>query len=771
MLPTEVKNERGRCGRCGRTFNLTRNGTMRKHKCSAAAPLATSSNDNEAEQGAGKGGSSSSLMVWENVGLCLTRIWRDGMSAAFVTSVSTSCGLKGLALDSSGKVTSTCAELENVGRGCVLVGIGDRVLQQPPLEPLPAQANATEWLRDRLGAYGEVGWDRVPVLCHGPVPVALRQRLEEIQQKEQWSRNDTMLIQMTLMTVTDRELASFDAAFKAEERRAAEANRAKTLSHWRSSLLPLPFSSDEDEIGGVEEEGQQTIYANEPLVPWLVSGGLFLDTLCALRTTAKSVAKFLSTRVKELAAPNFRRDRLDPTTMIARRPLEDFAALRRQAQDYARQFKDADRFYDFVSSRFAGVHSLELPILPGTTEIGVRQIAFALGPRLRVLKLTRWSHDDDIEKVVFNDEKCLLAGGEGGALDVLTTECDNLTELVVHSPSGAPHLPPAPRAWFEQRLGCLRVLDVGNIAFDAPLRVSELPRLVELRVAHLPDLVGSSAKRSGPTSLHIYGATYLESAIRDWALAAVSTPFANDLATFSVVVAAENIKKRLNSVSLSPSSPSSIPGEEEEREDDDGDATIRAICTAFPRIRNLSLRRSRTILRPKAAVELRRLQHLERLDLADSPLLDSGCLPHLPPQLTMINLSGCVSLLSSTGLDNLNGPYGRVPAPSVASSRFAADLIAPLRRACPRAHIKAHIEPSCNFVLCAEFREQAASPTEVVCPRCFWRINKLKNATLPSNSQISNGRYYNFDTTTVNSTAQALPYHPRQSPTFAPHLR
>lgn len=306
------------------------------------------------------------------------------------------------------------------------------------------------------------------------------------------------------------------------------------------------------------------------------------------------------------------------------------------------------------------------------------------------------------------------AGGEDGGLDALTYNCENLRELVVHATANTV-LAAVPRAWFEQRLGCLKHLDLGRVTLDRPLRAAELPRLQSLACAQLPDLrpqpscpaygqVGnghwqphSFPPLSWATSLRIYDSTHSDAALRDWAFHSKDTPFGNALARFEI-----------------GAGPSTRTSTAEYRY---ADEAICAICLAFPRLTHLELRDSAGAFAPDTMAALRRL-NLEHLSLAGATYLTAQSLAHLPITLTYLDLSGCNALLQRAPGENV---YQLAPQP--AANRFARDLVAPLRNTCPRARLRAHIELSYQVVLCTDFRAQMDRPHEYVCPQCFWRID------------------------------------------------
>lgn len=833
-------SQRGTCARCGRSFNLTRGGEIRKHKCNAAAPLALEADASghgrnelplEAAPSAkpelntrhlapslgplGQSAASFSFIglhspaaqavqgddqrrVWQNIRLSLVRVFRDGLPAAFLVWVATNAQLAGLRLadavqrearfppSTCGKVLSACAELAEVHQGSIVIGIGDRVLLQPPLEHVPLTGSATAWLRDRLHAYKSVGWDRVPVLCHGPVPVSTRHALKSIERKladgtpleQRLTREESLLVQRTLMTVTDRDLAAFEASLRAEQLRLAQSRRVCALEQWRS--LPHSCIEESDDYRG-EHEGssarkrwaldgvQDLIQAIEKVANtgWLstpsCSNGApsvhFLDVLCTLRTACKAFARALFFHLRELCASDFRRDLLDPIYAIrlaAGKGSPDRRVHLSMTRCHASRYgavkpgppesssfifagiPSADRFYDFIARRYGNLTYLELPILPGTTELGIRvrlatcnrlhekhaqAIASALGPKLQALKLVNW-HWTDLDAYPSRDEQQFdgLAGGGGGCLDILTLECENLRELVIHAVAN-PNLPPAPRAWFEQRLGCLRILDVGRIAFDAPLRVAELPHLVDLACAHLPDLregtmssktaaiyyppshgsarfeqSGLPAEPTAASTLRIYDSTYADAAVRDWALASQGSPFAKALSRLSIV-ADRGAPSRGSAVHYAYA-----------------DNAIVAICVAFPKLTCLELHGSVATFQPDTMAAFRRL-NLRHLSLVNSPFMPAGCIPHFPRTLESLDLSRCASLLQRAPNENV-----RQVNPGALAHRFNSELVDLLRRACPGAHLRAHIEIPHRSVLCTLYREQCLHVNDYICPWCFWRV-------------------------------------------------
>lgn len=833
-------SQRGTCARCGRSFNLTRGGEIRKHKCNAAAPLALEAeasghgrNEAPLEVGAsakqemntrhvaptlgtlGQNPASFSFVglhspmaqpiqgddqrrVWQNIRLSLLRVFRDGLPAAFLVWVRTNAQLAGLRLadavqresrfppSTCGKVLSACTELAEVHEGSVVIGIGDSVLLQPPLEHVPLTGSATAWLRDRLHAYKSVGWDRVPVLCHGPVPVSIRHALKSIERKladgtpleQRLTRDESLLVQRTLMTVTDRDLAAFESSLRAEQLRLAQNRRMSVIEQWRS--LPRSFVEagdeyiDDNEVSsarkkraqdGVQdliqaiEKAANTGWLSTPSCPNGPPSVHSLDVLCRLRAASKTVARALYFHLRELCASDFRRDILDPIYAIRLATAEgstDRRVYLSMARGHARRYvadkngppesssfvfsgiPSADRFYDFISRRYGNLTSLELPMLPGTTELGIRvrpsiydglptdyaqAIASALGPKLHALKLVNW-HWTDLNAYPSRDEQQFdgLAGGECGCLDTLTLECENLRELVIHAVAN-PNLPPAPRAWFEQRLGCLRILDVGRIAFDAPLRVAELPHLVDLACAHLPDLrQGSTASKTAAvyyppsrssarvepagvqtqpptaTKLYIYDSAYADATVRDWALASQGSAFAKELSHLSIV--ADRGACLPGSAALYAYA----------------DDAIRAICVAFPELTRLELHGSVATFQPDTMAAIRRLK-LEHLSLVDSSFIPAGCLSHFPRTIETLDLSGCTSLLQRAPNENV----GQV-SPGALAQRFNSELVALLQRACPGARLRAHIEIPQRNVLCTLFREQCLHVNDHICPRCFWRV-------------------------------------------------
>lgn len=463
---------RGTCPRCGRSFILTKGGELRKHKCSAAAPLAVDGSQGYAMTAASPGnqyahvpgaivsmpssmpsGPTSAMgmlrsdepyaavaedlphhqrRVWSNVGMSLLRISRDGLEAGFSVLVSTMASLNGLRLmnashheqfppRSCGRVLAGCSELVDVRKGSVIIGIGDRLLRQPPLEQIPFTSDATNWFRDRLRAYQAVGWDHVPVYCHGPVPAAVRQSLQAIENKllaaerppEQClTREELLLVQRTLATVSDSSLEAFEANGRSEEHRAAQIRRSRALREWQA--LPDPFPTMEDDDDFVDDDDDEDhvplrmfaaaidVIASDG---WLTTqyalngraGRHFLDELCSLRVVSKAMARALFVFVRRVRASDFRQDRLDPVVVVrnaAGPGAPDRRITMQAAYAYAKRYatrhgndalaaslhlptnyqntSSGDRFCNFVSSRFANVSHLEIPVLPGTTELGIR---------------------------------------------------------------------------------------------------------------------------------------------------------------------------------------------------------------------------------------------------------------------------------------------------------------------------------------------------------------------------------------------------------------
>lgn len=474
---------RATCPRCNRSFNLTKAGELRKHKCSAAAPLAveagnrqicavTAAADSQLMSAQGTMPMSTPLSilksgtrrawnewysaeedysyeqrrVWSNLSTSLSHVSRDGLEAGFSVSVSTMAQLDGLSLMNAnqhdqqfpltccGRVLACCSELVDVRKGSVIIGIGDHLLRQPPLEQIPITSDATTWFRDRLRAYQAAGWDQVPVYCHGPVPAAVRQSLQAIESKLNTmdglpehclTREELFLVRQTLMTVTDGSLEAFEANRRIQQQKSAQIRRSRALRDWQAFPPAFPNMDDDDDAVDVDaiENGDGDHVPFSTFVTaldviadagWLTKysvldgceGRHFLDEICSLRVVSKAMARALFVLLRHVRAADFRQDRLDPVSIVrlsvGQRASDRRLALQ-MAHTYAKRYvnrhgSDAlaasmhlplryqntpsgDRFCDFVASRFANVSHLEIPILPGTTELGIR-VSLLLGCRL-----------------------------------------------------------------------------------------------------------------------------------------------------------------------------------------------------------------------------------------------------------------------------------------------------------------------------------------------------------------------------------------------------
>lgn len=731
------RNQRGRCADCGRSFNLTRSGELRRHKCHAAAPLlldaaARASSSLLPQRNPNEDGSRQQR-VWAQLSVSLTRVYRDGLAGCFEIPVHTDAPLAGLELgvgrdagafppSECGKVLKPCAELRDA-QGGVVLGIGDGVLNQPPLERTPADCDPTMWLKDRLNAYGSVGWEYVPVLCHGPLPTALRRTLENIDRKlgrcadiSRLSATEALVVQRTLRTITDRALDVFEhqeAAKRNAERHSAATMRDRALVRWRRLPADMVFDIEDDDDDdddtvhlmdeGYAEDATLEVLGIAVALAWLAQrtdvvadvhpkAWTAVDGLFAARATSKGLARALAWTVRDLKAIDFRRTELDPIWISKRNDRASspgLAACRAAAYSSTSRTPrvpsryvgeaSADRLYDLVASRFARLERLELPVLPGATELGLHAVAEALRSRLRVLKLVDWHNlEEQSHHIMMMTQGGIrgLAGGDDGGLQALTGLCDNLHELVLHA-SPCPHLPPVPRAWFEQRLGCLETLDLGHVTLDAPLRPAELPHLVSLAVAQLPDLRGAHCLKV----LRVYELS--QAAVANWANA--------------------NPAPGLESLALSGTCLD--------------DEAVEAICCAFPGIATLDLRNT-TATFATGMGALRSLKRLDTLVLRDAHNLTLASLPHLPPTLTSLDLSGCNNILRRSEGENLERLQ-----PHVAATRFTNDVVVPMSIVCPMATFTAHIDLSPDIVLCTDFPLQAANPNDFICPRCFWRIN------------------------------------------------